>query len=91
MTLNSRSHALMNQRHDSGATSPGAVSESRRLAALVRDMLEMSKIEAGALGLDVEPLRLGDAIEAAAERLRLRSPEREVRWSRSRQYLRSGE
>jgi two-component system, OmpR family, sensor histidine kinase KdpD len=55
-------------------------SESRRLAGLVRDMLEMSKIEAGALELDVEPLRLADAIEAAAERLRQRSPQRDVPW-----------
>lgn len=54
--------------------------EARRLKELVDDMLDMAVIESGSLELRLEPLRLADAIEAAAERLHRTSPEREVRW-----------
>jgi K+-sensing histidine kinase KdpD len=52
--------------------------EARRLDDLVRDLLDMTRIESGALELDLEPIRLLEAIEAAAERLERRSPDREV-------------
>ena len=52
--------------------------EARRLNALVADMLDMTIIEGGALELDLVPTDLGDAIEAAAERLHRVSPEREI-------------
>jgi two-component system sensor histidine kinase KdpD len=52
--------------------------EARRLEALVNDMLDMARIEGGALDLDLEPVRLGDAITASAERLHHVSPKRAV-------------
>ncbi len=54
--------------------------EARRLKALVDDMLDMAGIEAGALRLELEPVRLGDAIAAAVERLQRNSPKRKVAW-----------
>jgi K+-sensing histidine kinase KdpD len=54
--------------------------EARRLEALVTDMLDMARIEGGALDLDLEPVRAGDAISAAVDRLNHASPEREVTW-----------
>lgn len=57
--------------------------EARRLNALVADMLDMTIIEGGALELDLAPMDLGDAIEAAAERLHRVSPQREVRWDKA--------
>ena len=54
--------------------------EARRLEALVNDMLDMARIEGGALDLDLEPVRLGDAITAAVERLHHVSPKRAVEW-----------
>jgi K+-sensing histidine kinase KdpD len=54
--------------------------EARRLKALVDDMLDMARIEAGALKLELEPVRLGDAIAAAIERLERTSPKRKVDW-----------
>jgi signal transduction histidine kinase len=56
--------------------------EARRLRALVNDMLDMSVIEAGTLELNLEPVQVGDAIEAAVERLHRASPERVVSWDR---------
>src|ERR1700681_1861826 len=56
--------------------------EARRLEALVNDMLDMARIEGGALDLDLEPLRLDDAIAAAAERLHHVSPDRAVDWAK---------
>jgi K+-sensing histidine kinase KdpD len=50
--------------------------EARRLNSLVDDMLDMTVIEGGAL--DFEPLVLGDAVTAAADRLHRSSPDREV-------------
>jgi len=52
--------------------------EARRLKALVDDMLDMTVIEGGALELDLEPLDIGDAITAAADRLHRNSPDRVV-------------
>ena len=57
--------------------------EARRLEALVNDMLDMARIEGGALDLDLEPLGLDDAIDAAAERLRHASPKRVVDWDKA--------
>jgi K+-sensing histidine kinase KdpD len=57
--------------------------EARRLNALVDDMLDMTVIEGGALDLDLEPMVLGDAITAAAERLRRSSPDRDVAFDAS--------
>src|ERR1700674_4877303 len=57
-------------------------SEARRLEALVNDMLDMARIEGGALDLDLEPLSLDDAVAAAAERLHHASPNRAVEWDR---------
>ena len=54
--------------------------EARRLKALVDDMLDMARIEGGALQLRLEPLLLADALEAARERLEQVSPGREIRW-----------
>ena len=56
--------------------------EARRLEALVNDMLDMARIEGGALDLDLEPLGLDDAFAAAAERLQHASPNRAVLWDR---------
>jgi two-component system, OmpR family, sensor histidine kinase KdpD len=61
--------------------------EARRLEALVNDMLDMARIEGGALDLDLEPLLLDDAVAAAAERLLHASPKREVDWDRSAAHL----
>jgi K+-sensing histidine kinase KdpD len=55
--------------------------EARRLKALVDDLLDVAVIEAGMLDLDLEPMRIGDAIEAAVERLERRSADRRVQWS----------
>jgi signal transduction histidine kinase len=54
--------------------------EAKRLKALVDDMLDMAVIETGALELDLVPLDLGDAIDAAADRLHRVSPDRKVEW-----------
>lgn len=55
--------------------------EARRLNRLVGDMLDMARIEGGALQLMSEPVRVGDAVAAAAERLQRGSPGRQVEWS----------
>src|ERR1700674_1706219 len=57
--------------------------EARRLEALVNDMLDMARIEGGALDLDLEPMALDDAIAAAAERLHHASPHRAVDWQKA--------
>lgn len=57
--------------------------EARRLEALVTDMLDMARIEGGALDLDLEPVGVGDAIAAAVDRLHHVSPQREVAWDRN--------
>ncbi len=54
--------------------------EAQRLEALVADLLDMTRIEGGALHLRIEPIRLADALAAAIERLQALSPNREVIW-----------
>ena len=44
--------------------------EADRLDRLVREVLDLSRVEAGALRLDLEPLVLGDAVAAVVDRLR---------------------
>ena len=44
--------------------------EADRLDRLVREVLDLSRIEAGSLRVDVEPLVLGDAVAAVVDRLR---------------------
>src|SRR6202163_846903 len=58
-------------------------SEARRLEALVDDMLDMARIEGGALDLDLEPLVLNDAIAAAIDRLHHASTDRVVEWQKA--------
>jgi K+-sensing histidine kinase KdpD len=57
--------------------------EARRLKVLVDDMLDLAVIEAGALELHLEPVRLADAIQAGIERLHWKSPRRPVVWDES--------
>jgi two-component system sensor histidine kinase KdpD len=57
------------------------IGQARRLERLVSDLLDMARIEAHALTLDPVEIDLGDAVEAAAARLRLASPGRPVRIS----------
>lgn len=54
--------------------------EARRLNDLLSDMLDLARIEGGALQLTLEPIQLEDAIAAAVERLGQRSPDRPVEW-----------
>jgi two-component system sensor histidine kinase KdpD len=51
---------------------------SRRLARLVSDMLDMARIEGGAIDLQLDNVDMGEAVEAAVARLRLVSPRRRV-------------
>jgi len=52
------------------------VGETRRLERLVSDLLDMARIEGHALTLNATEIDLGEAVEAAAGRLRLAAPER---------------
>jgi len=54
--------------------------EARRLNILVGNMLDMARIEGGALQLILEPVQVGDAVQAAMERLHKSSPDRLVDW-----------
>lgn len=54
--------------------------EARRLGRLVGDMLDMARIEGGALDLHREPIDVAEAVEAAIDRLHRHSPGRVVRW-----------
>jgi K+-sensing histidine kinase KdpD len=54
--------------------------EARRLNTLVTDMLDVTIIEGGALELDLVPVDLADAVDAAVERLHRVSPSRSVTW-----------
>ncbi len=55
--------------------------EARRLNRLVTNMLDMARIEGGALHLTLEPVQVRDAVEAAVERLHKGSPDRRVEWN----------
>lgn len=57
--------------------------EARRLKTLVDDLLDMARIEGDALELDLEPVGLADAIEAAQDRLHRNSPRRRLHWDRN--------
>ncbi len=52
--------------------------EARRLERLVSDLLDMARIEGHALTLNAVDIDLGEALSAAAARLRRASPERAV-------------
>jgi K+-sensing histidine kinase KdpD len=54
--------------------------EARRLNRLVGDMLDMARIEGNALELRLDDVELRAAVEAAADRLRVVSPGRQVEW-----------
>jgi two-component system sensor histidine kinase KdpD len=58
----------------------GIATEARRLNRLLADMLSLGRIETGALHLTLEPVQVGDAVAAAAERLKRTSPDRKVEW-----------
>jgi two-component system sensor histidine kinase KdpD len=58
----------------------GIATEARRLNRLLADMLSLARIESGALHLTLEPVQLGDAVAAAAERLKRTAPERAIEW-----------
>jgi two-component system sensor histidine kinase KdpD len=58
----------------------GIASEARRLNRLLADMLDIARIESGALHLTLEPVQLSDAVAAAAERLKRIAPDRRVEW-----------
>jgi two-component system sensor histidine kinase KdpD len=58
----------------------GIAAEARRLNRLLADMLNLARIESGALHLTLEPVRIGDAVAAAAERLKRTAPDRTVEW-----------
>src|SRR6202165_1066632 len=55
----------------------GIATEARRLNRLLADMLSLGRIESGALHLTLEPVQVGDAVAAAAERLKRIAPDRE--------------
>ena len=61
--------------------------EAKRLKALVDDMLDMAVIETGALELDLVPLDLDDAIDAAVDRLHRVSTDRKVEWDASAAHV----
>ena len=58
----------------------GIATEARRLNRLLADMLSLGRIESGPLHLTLEPVQVGDAVAAAAERLKRIAPDRKVEW-----------
>jgi two-component system, OmpR family, sensor histidine kinase KdpD len=60
----------------------GIATEARRLNRLLADMLSLGRIESGALHLTLEPVQVGDAVAAAAERLKRTAPDRTVEWDK---------
>src|SRR4051812_5807106 len=54
--------------------------ETDRLTELVTNLLDMSRIEAGSLHVDLQPLALSAVLAASAERLRVREPARSLRF-----------
>jgi two-component system sensor histidine kinase KdpD len=58
----------------------GIAAEARRLNRLLADMLSLARIESGALHLTLEPVQVGDAVAAAAERLKRTAADRTVEW-----------
>jgi K+-sensing histidine kinase KdpD len=51
---------------------------AQRLARLVSDMLDMARIEGGAIDLHLDRIDIGEALDAAAGRLRRGNPQRQV-------------
>jgi K+-sensing histidine kinase KdpD len=62
-------------------------SEARRLNRLVGEMLDMARIEGGALNLHLEPIAIADAVTAATDRLHRTSPERPVQFDQQSAHL----
>ena len=58
----------------------GIAGEARRLNRLLADMLNLARIDSGALQLTLEPVQVADAVAAAAERLKRIAPDRTVEW-----------
>jgi two-component system sensor histidine kinase KdpD len=65
----------------SRATAAAIDAEAERLDRLVREVLDLSRIEAGSLRIELEPLDLGDAVGPIVERLRPILGDRPVRVS----------
>lgn len=63
---------------DQHETLSAIAAQARRLNRLVGDMLDMARIEGGALDLSLDEMDMGEAATAAAERLRGFSPDRSV-------------
>jgi K+-sensing histidine kinase KdpD len=61
--------------------------EARRLARLVGDMLDMTRIEGNALDLRLENVDIGDAVVAAIDRLHRTSPARRLDWEPAAGHL----
>jgi K+-sensing histidine kinase KdpD len=59
----------------------GIATEARRLNRLLSDMLSLARIEGGALHLTLEAVQVGDALSAAAERLKRIAPTRPIEWN----------
>lgn len=57
------------------------VAEARRLDVLVGAILDMARIEGGALELDAEPVVVADALTAAGDRLARADPDRRLEWN----------
>ncbi|WP_151526684.1 DUF4153 domain-containing protein [Serinicoccus kebangsaanensis] len=50
-----------------------ALDQSERLSALVQDLLDLSRVEAGVAALDLEPVRVGDLLARCADEARATS------------------
>jgi two-component system sensor histidine kinase KdpD len=80
-TILTRVTGLLSQGRVDGGTAVNLraiENETRRLKLLVDDMLDLARIQGGALDLQLEPILLADAISSAVERLHRRSPDRPV-------------
>jgi signal transduction histidine kinase len=58
-----------------------ALSESERLSQLVRDLLELARLEAGGVQMAVEPVRLADLVAQASEAMEPRLRDCSVRFA----------
>jgi two-component system sensor histidine kinase KdpD len=63
---------------DRRATAEGIDREAEHLNRLVTNLLDLSRIEGGALKADIEPFELGDLVEAAVARVRPRAQARRL-------------
>ena len=78
LTLSTAAAARTDLPADARADQTSIAEQARRLGRLVSDMLDMARIEGKALDLHLETVDLGDAVEAAADRLRHTTGTREV-------------